>query len=865
MIVMVERRESKLEPMSSEIAIHLATLRSDIFKHTLRRSLARYAAELIGLEQARETEAPTTAFEDRITESTFHPSHNLPPVFYLELNKALMLLWKQHNDQQSMGDIEDWAKSKSETIITDCQDMLIRLGDAAIPSNADLTSEKMQELQEAFTTATASDEEINVDAIITGLPPVELQDKFDESNELVLRAKVVLLHNMSEHYYTWVDFDGAKRADGHAYSKYAALVYTDIVRYSRHLSPEQRDAALVIYQEFRKNAALNHALSNLLKDPVGLPELQLTKLESVMERLKDTRKERLTELERYKNSAKVKALQEDKRDVMMSDRVKFMPRLDHKTIEAAKKHQAGETLENGEKAQYAMLKNIVRQVGELNVLAHDVDGVDGDSAVPQIMIAMAEGTEDVLALRKELNSDISIVPLFEGEDTVAPEKITQYLETMWVQYNNKEKFQREVNEIFIAGSDLSKEVGQFSALVKVWQAAKAIDSFNKKYDVVVDLKLGTGEAPFRQGGYWDPEAYLPLIKDKTLSDDDQKFLIEKFSDDWKEKLVRKPRGFNWLLEKFPFLNSFTEQSYAAEQTVWKISPLYLKKMKQAAQETHQRNKQQLKEQGVPEIPQSVLEAAAAEQEFYQSVYGKKDQNKSQFGQLLQYCATGLPSPVLRDRAVARAGADGANLQKLFKKLEQPHIDARAIAANTVSGFLFPLFLTGKGSMLEQAKAADNIVEVLDHVDAKELLRQMQVYGAMEPTLMQLLQSNGLEAEAKKMNQEWGKLLACKTEIRAAMLQQELPVDVSLEKFHDTEKQRLAGLLVPGMRELLTEDFNSKYTALAEATINKYQDILANAIQFIANGITDGNTIPRVDAGKYGALVANITTGYSPGM
>lgn len=879
---MVEHKELQVESISPEIELRLAMLRSDFFKHTLRRSLARYAAELSELRVERAAEAEPTLFEDRITESTFHPSHNLPPIFYLELNKTLAELWRQSDDGVVINDLEGWAQERSETIIETCKEQLIRLGDVAIPSNADLTPEKMRELQAAFKTAANQEGDIDVVAVIASLPEVTLQNQFDESNEVVLRAKVVLLHGMSENYHTWVDFDGAKRAEGHTYSKYAALVYADIVRYKKYLSADQQQNALSIYQEFRKNAALNHALSNVLKDPSLLSKSQLAKLEQVMERLKTTRHERLTELVRYKNSAKAEALTAEKQDVLMSDRVKFMPRLDHKTIEVAKKRQAGGILTDGDKAQYAMLRNIVKQVEGLNQLAHDTSGIDGlpiaeldinGSIVPQMMIAMAEGADDVLALRQELeNSDIPIVPLFEGEDTVAPERITVYLETMWKQYqeqykeNAKERFQQEVNEIFIAGSDLSKEVGQFAALVKVWQAAQAIDVFNKAHNVIVDLKLGTGEAPFRQGGYWDPEGGLSLIKaNGEVSEDDQVFLTEKFGSDWKTKLVRKPRGFNRLLEQFPFVNSFTEQSFAAEQTVWKIDPKRLKAMKQIAQATHQKNREQLKEFGVPEIPQSVLDAAATEQEFYQSVYGKNGQNKSQFGQLLQYCATGLPSPVLRDRAVARVGADGANLPKLFEKLAQPHIDARAIAANTVSGFLFPLFLTGKGSMLEQAKHDNTITEVLQYVDTKELLRQMQVYGAIEPTAMKLLEENGLQAEAEKMRLEWRKLQACKTEIRAAMIQQEFPVDVDIRAFNEMDRKRLINLLVPGTRELLADDFTSRYTQLAQDTVEEYQNILGGTMQFIAAGAAEGNVTPRVDARAYSAFIANMVTSYSPGM
>lgn len=953
--------------------------RQDILARDLKRALYRFiehlpeANETVNEIRQRSGDTVARAFADRIVETTYHPSHTLPPEFYLALAESIKKIWqdfKTPGTQWDQAAMEARAQQESHTIMAEASGKLDNLADSAIQSNAGLDATEVLSLQrhisndldELVTTkrqASSSDPstptttemawaamtEPELRQILDNLPMTEPADRFDESKETVLEAKIVIFNGVADEHHVWVDFDGAKRAEGHTYSKYAALIYEDIMHNFTLLQPAEQRATVALYQEFRRLAALNHALSSLLKDPSAIPKPKLLRLEQMLDILKRARYEKLSALIRIKNDIKQTNHERGQNKIIyLSDRVKFMPRLDHKTIQAAIDAQYNQTKATFEperkvdQSQRAMLHNILNQVLEINQLTQEnrrwqteatVTGVGNNAAeanglmVPQIMLAMSEGAQDVIALNAELdelkrkkartadgrfhyNAEISSVPLFETESTVQPAKITSYLETMWEYYGSmygaeagREKFSLNINEIFFAGSDLSKEVGQTSAMVKVWETYAAIDQFNKKYDTDVRLKLGTGEAPFRQGGLWDPEGYLPMVRGKILEyqplspvaaqkkfggdwkqqqtrerqavSQKTTFLTKTFGADWPKRLKRQPRGFNRLLQTFPFINSFTEQSFAKELTIWNIDPVRLEKMKREAESTHDQNINALKTGEFAAVPETLKTAAEAEQTFYQKIFGKKGQPKSMFGRLLQMCAKSLPAPVLRDRPLGRDDAAGDPI-KFFNKLAEPHIDARAIAANSTSGFLFPLYLMGKGSMLDSARQRGQLTEVLPYVDAKEMLRQMKIYGEIAPDIFTMLRESGMEADAALLQEEWEKLCSVRSDVQAAMWQQASTPEADLTKLTATEKKQFAECCVPGMRELLTDDFASDRTKLFRKNFEQHRTIITTTMEYVRAGydVTDQvqATVHSGEASSAQELLAQLdqeTPGISPDL
>ena len=605
-----------------------------------------------------------------------------------------------------------------------------------------------------------------------------------------------------------------------------------------------------------------------------------------------------------------------------------------------------------DQAQYAMLHNILAQVLEINQLARERrlgpteetlqngrKAVPHSSVVAQLMIAEARGAEDVIALKTELEGlilrksredgrDYSIViplvPLFESAKTVAPESIQKYLETMWDEYNRDreggvERFKEEINEIFIAGSDLSKEIGQTSALVLTWEALAEVVAFNRAHGTDVRVKLGTGEAPFRQGGFWDPEGHLPMVRGKILdhrrlSDDEamekfgknndwknmrakeeqlvgeqRTFLRETIGEDWKKVLLRSPRGYNRLLKAVAGLNSFTLQSRGKEFVLTNINTDRLARIRADAKTTHDTNMRAIATGELTPSPNTALKKAAEhERRVYESVFGRDTDEKqegvpkSMFGQLLQFCAKSLPAPELRDRGLGRESS-GGNDAVFFTKLAEPCIDARAISANTASGYLFPLYLIGKGSMLEAAASEGSLREVMQNgqVDAKELLRQMKLYEQVADDIFAMLREHGMSADAERLSEEWHKLLDRRADIQEEMWRQESPEGFDFTSLNDAQKKRLAECFVPGMRELIDDEFVSDRTILFKKSCNEHKSLIETAMEYVHAG-HEWTQYPQDQAKKaafeaakhkknlvtqkeYSRFLADVVTAYSPGM
>jgi hypothetical protein len=106
--------------------------------------------------------------------------------------------------------------------------------------------------------------------------------------------------------------------------------------------------------------------------------------------------------------------------------------------------------------------------------------------------------------------------------------IRQYLDELWsyaartrrVDQSEQDRFKEMVCEFFIAGSDLSQQVGQAGSQelyqharvdIKEWLATRGLAAD-------VRVKLGSGEPMQRQGGYYDPLAGKPVTVSEGLKE-----------------------------------------------------------------------------------------------------------------------------------------------------------------------------------------------------------------------------------------------------------------------------------------------------------------------------------------------------------
>lgn len=166
----------------------------------------------------------------------------------------------------------------------------------------------------------------------------------------------------------------------------------------------------------------------------------------------------------------------------------------------------------------------VHNINEINELS----GKYGNPGlVLALQVSMTTKPEALISLDRKLRSkreeiirerndseipNVWIVPLFEDIDSV--KGIRDYLNKVWdyafrsrrMNQETGERFSEIVTEIFVAGSDLSQQVGQAMGM-NLYNEAKfeflkwlSSHGLNGK----VRMKLGSGEPMQRQGGYYSP-------------------------------------------------------------------------------------------------------------------------------------------------------------------------------------------------------------------------------------------------------------------------------------------------------------------------------------------------------------------------
>lgn len=189
------------------------------------------------------------------------------------------------------------------------------------------------------------------------------------------------------------------------------------------------------------------------------------------------------------------------------------------------------------------INTTVYNINEINTLS----GRYGNPGmVMALQVSMSNDPEALITLDRKLNNEretmlrhnetelpqVWSVPLLEEIDTV--ENVDKYLDKIWeyanynrkVNQNTAERFSETICEIFIAGSDLSQQVGQTAAWSLYREARfKTIKWLAEKGLVEkVRMKLGSGEPMQRQGGYYAEFSGKPAF----VSDDSQKEVLRKY-------------------------------------------------------------------------------------------------------------------------------------------------------------------------------------------------------------------------------------------------------------------------------------------------------------------------------------------------
>jgi aspartate/methionine/tyrosine aminotransferase len=154
------------------------------------------------------------------------------------------------------------------------------------------------------------------------------------------------------------------------------------------------------------------------------------------------------------------------------------------------------------------------------VLALQVSMFTKPEALISLDRKMRISREEILRQNSEIDiPSVCLVPLLEDTDSV--NNLTGYLNKIWeyslqsrrINQETSERFSEIICEVFIAGSDLSQQVGQAPGM-NLFKNAKfnlAVWLSEKGTIGNVRMKMGSGEPMQRQGGYYSPVVGKPAF------------------------------------------------------------------------------------------------------------------------------------------------------------------------------------------------------------------------------------------------------------------------------------------------------------------------------------------------------------------
>ncbi|HEX9006236.1 MAG TPA: aminotransferase class I/II-fold pyridoxal phosphate-dependent enzyme, partial [Bacteroidota bacterium] len=163
----------------------------------------------------------------------------------------------------------------------------------------------------------------------------------------------------------------------------------------------------------------------------------------------------------------------------------------------------------------------VHNIVEINEIA----GASGNPGIILgLQVSMTTSADAIIALDRKLRAEregalrsarqaeiapVWLIPLFE--DLKAVEAIPDHLTKLWdyalqtrrLRQETQERFAEIICEVFIAGSDLSQQIGQTAGATMFREAKRQIVAWLAARGLVGDvrIKMGSGEPMQRQGGY----------------------------------------------------------------------------------------------------------------------------------------------------------------------------------------------------------------------------------------------------------------------------------------------------------------------------------------------------------------------------
>jgi len=389
----------------------------------------------------------------------------------------------------------------------------------------------------------------------------------DLDSRIVAENYVYLRNGMEERSLVsfWSDWDGSNRPSGQGHRLAAAAVMVNVSRLSRLLTlMMEADNSLKIdpplLAEIRRVPEMNHRFTGLLNNITSLTQQLERRYRGILpftvkpgavrnlgmklhlasdpltalwhhndrteRKMVDLRRQRRETLEYYFRLNKqlrkqlhallpVLPKHVGNRPFLLEmclykdllQRTAITPRIDQKLITAQDSFAIDTTIHNIHE-----LNEIAAQYGNPGViLAIQVSMTTKAEALIALNRKMRARREQTLRTRPDVElPTIDLIPLFEDLDAV--KSIPAYLGKIWdyahqsrrIDQETEDRFAEIVSEIFVAGSDLSQQVGQAVGAALYGQAKFELTLWlaDHKLAEKVRIKLGSGEPMQRQGGYY---------------------------------------------------------------------------------------------------------------------------------------------------------------------------------------------------------------------------------------------------------------------------------------------------------------------------------------------------------------------------
>ncbi|MCX7609831.1 MAG: aminotransferase class I/II-fold pyridoxal phosphate-dependent enzyme [Anaerolineales bacterium] len=386
----------------------------------------------------------------------------------------------------------------------------------------------------------------------------------------------------------WSDWDGSSRPSGQGHLLAATIVMENVRRMSRilqrlHQTVPQAPIEPGLLEEIRKLPARNLEFNRLLDSITSLTHALEQRYRSILPltvipsnrrgrglafRARDEA-ERLLEHNDSAEQAMLKMRQERRRrlDEYFALNKRLRKQL-YALIPTLCEHRSLEPLLEEALTFHDLLQRtvITPRIHQGMIVArdqfaidttvfnlHELNAIAGTYGNPgmalAVQISMASRSEAFLTLERKLRArqlqtqreypqadlpTLWLVPLFEDEETVR--NLPAYLDAVW-QYavqsreahqSPQERFAEMLGEVFIAGSDLSQQVSQPRGAYLYLKAKQEVYTWLATHGVAdaVRIKLGSGEAMQRQGGYYAPQSGQPAF---LLSEENRRLLRRHLS------------------------------------------------------------------------------------------------------------------------------------------------------------------------------------------------------------------------------------------------------------------------------------------------------------------------------------------------